>query len=83
MLSIHIHNDGTGVNGNANYDYKVFINDEVIASGRVEGHRRSDGWANLLYRVYRVELAKKYAALCDSNSDLSTKPGDIEQDNTQ
>ena len=48
MLTIKIHNDGTGNIETGNYDYEVLINDKVIESGRVENHNRYDGWINLV-----------------------------------
>lgn len=48
MLRILIHNDGTGTNENANYDWVVDVNGIEIAKGRVLGHNRGSGWQVLL-----------------------------------
>jgi hypothetical protein len=59
MLTIIIHNDGTGTNESANYDYQVKINSELIASGEIVGHNRDDGWENLVEMVLWEEFRKK------------------------
>jgi hypothetical protein len=55
VVIITLKNDGTGdppeVVGN--YDYEVFINLTRIASGRVEGHLREDGWEGLVKKFGR------------------------------
>lgn len=51
MLIVHIKNDGTGDELAGNYDYKVYVNDQLISVGRVEGHRRSAGWRELVRQV--------------------------------
>ncbi len=48
MLIVKIVNDGKGTNENANYIYTVFVNDQEIARGKVDGHNRNDGWKALL-----------------------------------
>lgn len=48
MLRILIHNDRTGTDTSANYDWTVDVNGQVIAKGRVEGHNRWKGWVDLL-----------------------------------
>jgi hypothetical protein len=51
MLTIRIKNDGTGTLETANYDYAVYVNDAVIATGHVDGHERILGWQYLLKQV--------------------------------
>ena len=34
-----------------NYDYEVFVNDKVIASGSIENHLRDLGWPELVERL--------------------------------
>ena len=51
-LIIIIQNDGTGTNDSANYNVKVRVNDRVIDTRRVEGHRRSDGWEALVRAAF-------------------------------
>ena len=51
MLIIKIHNDGTGTNKSANYNYGVYVNSWRIAHGRIEGHNRNDGWEALVGRL--------------------------------
>jgi hypothetical protein len=48
MLTINIHNDGTGTDTSANYTYVVRVNDEVIETGSIFKHNRSDGWRQLV-----------------------------------
>jgi len=58
MLVITFHNDSTGVNLQGNYNVKVYVNDKVIYSGRVEGHDRRKGWPNLVRMFIRKVHAK-------------------------
>lgn len=48
MLIIKIQNDGTGTVEVGNYRYQVLINQTVIESGEVKGHKRKEGWRSLL-----------------------------------
>jgi hypothetical protein len=48
MLIILVHNDGTGTEEQANYDYEVRINNEVMERGRILDHHRKDGWQALI-----------------------------------
>jgi len=56
MLILLIHNDSTGPDHDANYDYEVRVNTETIARGRIVGHNRADGWQNLVAML--VEQSK-------------------------
>lgn len=56
MLTIQIINDGKGTNENANYRYNVFINNQVIKTGKINGHNRNDGWAKLLKEIAEENL---------------------------
>ena len=60
MLTINIHNDGTGDEKTGNYDYQVRVNQEVIAEGRIEKHNRKAGWMALVYSMYLKEMISKY-----------------------
>ena len=51
MLIIKIHNDGTGTNESANYDYGVYINERRITNGRIKGHDRYNGWQELVKKL--------------------------------
>ncbi len=51
MLIIKIHNDSTGSNESANYNYDVLVNTRKIASGRIVDHNRDDGWVELVKRI--------------------------------
>ena len=62
MLTIRIHNDGTGDVVKGNYDWEVWVNQNIIDAGRVEGHFRSDGWEQLLRRIASVSEDAKYNA---------------------
>ncbi len=61
MLQIKIHNDSTGDVETGYYNYDVFINQTVIASGRIEGHKRREGWTSLVQKLVDQEnkLLKK------------------------
>ena len=48
MLLIKIVNDGTGDKLAGNYCYQVFINSELISSGKIKNHNRSHGWKELV-----------------------------------
>lgn len=48
MLIIKIQNDSTGTVEVGNYRYQVMVNNTVIESGNVIGHKRSLGWKQLL-----------------------------------
>ena len=51
MLTIQIHNDGTGDETSANYDVTTYINRHVIWTGRIKGFNRSAGWVGLIRAV--------------------------------
>ena len=51
MLTIKIHNDSTGTQESANYEYNVYINGRVIEHGEIKGHNRNDGWRKLVQTV--------------------------------
>ena len=48
MLFITFHNDGTGDEDTGNYDVVVSVNGLELARERIEGHRRADGWRELV-----------------------------------
>jgi len=62
MLIIKIKNDETGDVVKGNYDWEVWVNQNIIDAGRVEGHFRSDGWEQLLRRIASVSEDAKYNA---------------------
>jgi hypothetical protein len=51
MLTILIHNDGTGTEKVGNYTYEVWINREVIEKGDITGHVRKNGWRELVHKL--------------------------------
>jgi hypothetical protein len=51
MLTILIHNDGTGTEKVGNYTYEVWINREVIEKGDITGHVRKSGWRELVHKL--------------------------------
>lgn len=51
MLIVLIHNDDTGTAITGNYDYTVRINEDVIATGHIDGHDRREGAAELIKMV--------------------------------
>ena len=60
MLTLTIHNDGTGNERVGNYDVTVKSNNDVLWKGRVNGHDRSHGWLALLdltlNNIYRERM---------------------------
>ena len=55
MLIVTIQNVGGGLNV-ADYDYKVYVNKELIASGSLFDYERARGWANLVKEVAEKEI---------------------------
>ena len=54
MLTIYITRDRDDTDDTAaRYGYVVKSNYETLATGRVEGHNRIDGWRALVWRVLR------------------------------
>ena len=51
MILLKIVNDGTGDSLQGNYDYQVYVNKDLILSGRVENHNRYDGLKTLIKLV--------------------------------
>jgi hypothetical protein len=51
MLTLKIHNDGTGTHTIGNYDVSVMVNHKEIWCGRVEGHQRQLSWQDLVEQV--------------------------------
>jgi hypothetical protein len=51
MLIVLVHNDGTGTEVHANYDYEVRINNDVIERRRILDHPRKDGWQELIREI--------------------------------
>lgn len=54
MLIITFHNDGTGTEEIDNYNVGVYVNRGRIGQARIEGHRRSDGWEELIRQFVKV-----------------------------
>ena len=50
-LILIFHNDGTGTDDSANYNVSIKVNSKEISSRRIEGHRRSDGWEELVRKI--------------------------------
>ena len=48
MLLVTFHNDGTGDQDTGNYEVTVSINTATISRERIKGHKRSDGWRELV-----------------------------------
>lgn len=57
MLTLRIHNDGTGTRENSNYRYFVFVNGIEIDRGEIDGHNRDDGWASLIRDISEKHLS--------------------------
>ena len=55
MLSVTFRNDGTGDAETGNYEVVVRVNTVVISRERVEGHRRADGWRELVRMLAEVD----------------------------
>jgi len=70
MLTINIHNDGSGTEDSAHYDFLVLVNDKEIDRGRVTGHNRSDDWRTLVMRLLRQNMGYyEYLLLTSQFSD--------------
>jgi hypothetical protein len=54
MLTLYIRNVRTK-NDIADYDYLVMVNARKIAEGKIEGHKRADGWKPLVKRIAETE----------------------------
>jgi len=50
MLTLYIRNIKT-IKGIADYKYIVMLNAVEIAEGKIEKHKRKDGWARLVKRI--------------------------------
>ena len=59
MLRLVIINDGLGADENASYEYRVYVNYELIDEGRVEGHNRKDGWRALVGMIAEEAVDKR------------------------
>lgn len=55
MLTITFHNDGTGDAETGSYNVTVSVNSNIIWKGRVEDHRRADGWRELVRMLVEGE----------------------------
>ena len=64
MLTITLVNEGKTGDG-YEYRYDVRVNYKTIASGKVTGHDRADGWEALVQLVVDTELIK-WASLLSS-----------------
>ena len=54
-LIIVFHNDSTGTDEAANYNVTVYVNQRVIATERIAGHDRAEGWRALVARLAEVK----------------------------
>ena len=54
-LTITFQNDLTGTDDAANYDVCVYVNRNLVARERVEGHPRSEDWRALVRRLVSDE----------------------------
>lgn len=62
MLILEIHNDGTGTESSANYDYRVRVNEQVIEQGHITGHDRREGWAALVNLMLQERMKCRTAS---------------------
>lgn len=70
MLTINIHNDGSGTEDSSNYDFSVLVNGKEIDRGRVTGHNRADDWRTLVIRLLRQDMGYyEYLLLTSQFSD--------------
>lgn len=77
MLAIILVNDGTGKDGTANYKYQVKVTAgeddgtstlRVISSGRVEGHKRMDGWEHLVRMMLKDHKERQFMDMLSATS---------------
>jgi len=64
MLTIRITNDGEGTDESANYRYFVFVNQNEIEHGTIQGHNRKDGWAVLVKSIAERHITQRAADVC-------------------
>lgn len=62
MMNLYIHNDSTGTDESANYEWKVSVNYREIASGTFKGHDRKGGWEELVIKIAMLSLEGKESA---------------------
>ena len=48
MLIVTFHNDSTGTVETGNYNVEVHVNQTLLWDGRIEGHKRKEGWQKLV-----------------------------------
>lgn len=58
MIIITVLNDATGTKEKGNYNYCVYSDQTLIASGRIEGHKRQEGWLALTEQMVVSEKLK-------------------------
>ena len=58
MLYVLFHNDSTGTDTIGNYEWSVYINSVMLASGKLKGHKRMSGWEGLVCK-FAKSLKKK------------------------
>ena len=59
-LLVYIRNT-SGLAEISSYDVEVLVNEQVIASGHVEGHPRANGWRALLRKIANAETVVDHA----------------------
>lgn len=70
MLIITIHNDGTGNVETGNYDYTVRVNNTILERGSVKGHKRRQGWQNLVSMVLKESTEINRIAMLSQYADM-------------
>ena len=57
VLIILFRNDGTGDKQTGNYEVTVRVNSLELHRARIEGHKRADGWRELVRMLVETEEA--------------------------
>ena len=73
MLIIKIQNDSTGTVEVGNYRYQVMINETVIDSGNIIGHKRKLGWRKLVGELIEDSQSREYAYIREYDELLHAK----------
>ena len=58
MLTLYIRNT-TGCKPTSDYEYIVMVNATVISEGKIEKHKRKDGWAVLVKKIAEQHLEEE------------------------
>lgn len=73
MLIVKIQNDGTGTPEIGNYRYQVMVNNSVIESGFIAGHKRAMGWRSLVSDLIEESKSRELSYIREYHELLKLK----------